>query len=45
MHRRAVLGTLAVGCGIPFAGCVESSIDGEVIDNGVRPGARQAGYM
>ncbi len=33
MYRRAVLGTLAVGCGTLFAGCVESSIDGKVIAN------------
>lgn len=33
MYRRAVLGTLAVGYGTLFAGCVESSIDGKVIAN------------
>ncbi|WP_254761729.1 hypothetical protein [Natrinema marinum] len=33
MHRRAVLGTLAAGCGTLFAGCSGSRVDGEVVAN------------
>jgi len=33
MHRRALLGILAVGSGTLLAGCVESSIDGDVVAN------------
>ncbi len=33
MHRRAVLGTLAAGCGTLFAGCSGSKVDGEVVAN------------
>jgi hypothetical protein len=33
MNRRAVLGTLAASCGLLFAGCSGTSVDGEVISN------------
>ncbi|WP_226479874.1 hypothetical protein [Natrinema amylolyticum] len=33
MHRRAVLGTLAAGCGTLFAGCSESRVNGVVVSN------------
>jgi hypothetical protein len=33
MHRRTVLGTLAVGFGIALGGCSRSSVDGTVVSN------------
>jgi hypothetical protein len=33
MHRRAVLGTLAAGCGTLLAGCSGSRVEGEVASN------------
>lgn len=33
MHRRTLLGTLAAGGGLLFAGCTASTVDGEVVSN------------
>lgn len=33
MHRRTVLGTLAVSAGILLGGCSGSSVDGEIVSN------------
>ncbi len=33
MHRRTVLGSVAVGLGLLSAGCIGSSVDGSVVSN------------